>query len=260
MFEILSGGLLGSIFGGIFRLAPEVLKFFDKKNEREHELHMFSRQCELEQLRGQMKLAEIGANREAAMDVGVMEAFNNAITQQAEMVKAAGGWVASFTDRTPDLGLVGRVVQNDVARPLHVPEFGTLAPGAWVLDLRRHGSVLFADQHSDQPGSPLAPYSMHFDRLGREQDAVRALPAIPTAAAALRGGDYVAMWRTAAATLTAQRYAPRGRPVGTPFELRAAADAQAAGLQRAGMALAWVETDAVSSRVVTQRFDEPAAH
>ncbi len=97
MFEILSGGLLGSIFGGIFRLAPEVLKFFDKKNEREHELHMFSRQCELEQLRGQMKLAEIGANREAAMDVGVMEAFNNAITQQAEMVKAAGGWVASLS-------------------------------------------------------------------------------------------------------------------------------------------------------------------
>ena len=35
MLEILSGGLLGGVFGGIFRLAPEVLKFFDKKNERE---------------------------------------------------------------------------------------------------------------------------------------------------------------------------------------------------------------------------------
>ena len=46
MFEILSGGLLGSIFGGLFRLAPEVLKFFDKKNEREHEMAMFSRQCD----------------------------------------------------------------------------------------------------------------------------------------------------------------------------------------------------------------------
>ena len=50
MLDILSGGLLGSIFGGVFRLAPEVLKFFDKKNERSHELLMFSRQCELEQL------------------------------------------------------------------------------------------------------------------------------------------------------------------------------------------------------------------
>ena len=97
MLDILSGGLLGSIFGGVFRLAPEVLKFFDKKNERLHELNMFARQCELEQLRGQQKLAEIGAQREAAIDVGVMDAFNNAITQQAEMVKAAGGWVASLS-------------------------------------------------------------------------------------------------------------------------------------------------------------------
>ena len=97
MFDLLSGGLLGSIFGGIFRMAPEVLKFFDKKNERQHELSMFARQCELETLRGQQKLAEIGAQREAAIDVGVMDAFNNAITQQAEMVKAAGGWVASMS-------------------------------------------------------------------------------------------------------------------------------------------------------------------
>ena len=33
MFEILSGGLFGSIFGGLFRLAPEVLKFLDKGND-----------------------------------------------------------------------------------------------------------------------------------------------------------------------------------------------------------------------------------
>jgi len=97
MFDILSGGILGSIFGGIFRMAPEVLKWLDKKNERSHELLMFSRQCELETLRGQQKLAEIGAQREAVVDVGVMDAFNNAITQQAEMVKAAGGWVASLS-------------------------------------------------------------------------------------------------------------------------------------------------------------------
>ena len=97
MLDILSGGILGSVLGGVFRLAPEVLKFFDKKNERLHELSMFSRQCELEQLRGAQKLAEIGAVREAAVDVGVMDAFNAAINQQAEMVKAAGGWAASLS-------------------------------------------------------------------------------------------------------------------------------------------------------------------
>jgi hypothetical protein len=97
MFDVLSGGILGSVFGGLFRMAPEVLKFFDKKNERQHELLMFARQCELETLRGQQKLAEIGAQREAAVDVGVMDAFQAAIDQQATMVKAAGGWAASLS-------------------------------------------------------------------------------------------------------------------------------------------------------------------
>jgi len=97
MLELLGGGILGSVLGGVFRLAPEVLKYFDKKNERQHELSMFARQCELETLRGQQKLAEIGAQREAAVDVGVMDAFNAAINQQAEMVKAAGGWAASLS-------------------------------------------------------------------------------------------------------------------------------------------------------------------
>jgi hypothetical protein len=97
MFDVLSGGILGSIFGGLFRMAPEVLKFFDKANERKHELLMFTRQCELETLRGQQKLAEIGAQREAAIDVGVMDAFQSAIEQQATMVKAAGGWAASLS-------------------------------------------------------------------------------------------------------------------------------------------------------------------
>ena len=94
---MLGGGLLGSIFGGVFRLAPEVLKWMDKKNEREHELNMFKFQCDLEAQRGQQKLSEIGAQREAAIDTGVMNAFQSAIEQQTEMVKAAGGWVASLS-------------------------------------------------------------------------------------------------------------------------------------------------------------------
>jgi hypothetical protein len=78
-------------------LAPEVLKFLDKKNERGHELEMFNRQCELEAQRGQQKMAEIGAQHEATVDAGVMDAFNNAINQQTEMVKAAGGFAASLS-------------------------------------------------------------------------------------------------------------------------------------------------------------------
>ena len=94
----MGGGIVGWVFGGLFRLAPEVLKWLDRKNERAHELQMFKQQCELEAQRGDQKLAEIGAQREAAVDIGVIDAFKAAIDQQADMVKAAGrGWVANLS-------------------------------------------------------------------------------------------------------------------------------------------------------------------
>lgn len=94
MFEIIGGGILGSLLGGVFRLAPEAFKYFDKKNDRRHELAMFDKQCDLEKVRGQIRLEEIGVQRDMAVDVGVMDAFKAAINQQAEMTKAAGGRVA----------------------------------------------------------------------------------------------------------------------------------------------------------------------
>lgn len=98
MIDILSGGVLGSLLGGAFRLAPELLKWLDRKDERAHELKMFEQQCQLEAARGAQKLAEIGAQREAAIDTGTMAALQSAIQQQADMVTAAGaGWVASLS-------------------------------------------------------------------------------------------------------------------------------------------------------------------
>jgi hypothetical protein len=97
MLEIVGSGLLGSIFGGLFRLAPEVLKWLDRKNERQHELKMFEQQCQLEAQRGSQKLQEIGAQRDMAVDVATMDAFKAAIEAQADMTKAAGGWVAALS-------------------------------------------------------------------------------------------------------------------------------------------------------------------
>jgi len=96
--DILGGGIMGTLIGGLFRLAPEVFKFFDKINERKHELDMFKEQAELEKLRGDIKLSEIGAQRELAVDTGVLAAFNSAIVQQTELVKAAGvGWISAMS-------------------------------------------------------------------------------------------------------------------------------------------------------------------
>jgi hypothetical protein len=97
MLDLLGGGVFGALFSGIFRLFPEVLKFFDKKNERAHELAMFTQQTDLEKVRGTIKLQEIGANREAGNDALSLGAFTAAINQQADMTKAAGGRMAALS-------------------------------------------------------------------------------------------------------------------------------------------------------------------
>jgi len=93
MFDLLSGGLLGSIFGGLFRLAPEVLKFLDKKNERAHELSMFQLQTDLEKLRGEFRVEE----KYVDYSIQQTEAIKAAFQEQAETAKAAGWFVAAIS-------------------------------------------------------------------------------------------------------------------------------------------------------------------
>jgi kynureninase len=91
MFDLLGGGLLGSIFGGLFRLAPEILKFMDKKNERSHELQMFTLQTDLEKMRGEFRMEE----RYVDHSISQLDAIKEAFKEQATTAKEAG-WLASF--------------------------------------------------------------------------------------------------------------------------------------------------------------------
>ena len=93
MFEVLGGGLLGSIFGGLFRLAPEVLKWLDRKDERSHELRMFGLQTDLEKMRGEYKMEEKYVDFSKAN----IDAIGQAFKQQAEADKKAYKWVASIS-------------------------------------------------------------------------------------------------------------------------------------------------------------------
>ena len=80
MIETLLGGLLG----GVFRLAPEVLKWFDRKSERGHELAMQDKALEFDRLRGAQKMAEIGAAADAAWNTGAIEALRDAVRTHGE--------------------------------------------------------------------------------------------------------------------------------------------------------------------------------
>ena len=93
MFDLLSGGLLGSLFGGLFRLAPEILKFLDKANERKHELNMFRLQTDLEKLRGEFKVEE----KYVDYSIQQLDSIKEAFKEQAETAKAAGWFVAGIS-------------------------------------------------------------------------------------------------------------------------------------------------------------------
>ena len=78
MIETLLGGLLG----GAFRLAPEILKWLDRKGERGHELAMQDKALEFEKLRGAQRMAEIGAAADAAWNTGAIDALKEAVAAQ----------------------------------------------------------------------------------------------------------------------------------------------------------------------------------
>lgn len=91
MFETLFGGLLG----GLLRLAPEVLKWLDRKSERRHEIEMFDRQLEADRLRGEMKMAQIEQEGQFILDAKGLEALKEGI--KAQGVMSGVKWIDGLT-------------------------------------------------------------------------------------------------------------------------------------------------------------------
>lgn len=77
--------LLGSLFGGLFRLAPELMKWLDKKDERAHELAMFDKQLEADKLRSEQKINEIEAQGQVTLDAAGLAALQEAIKAQGQL-------------------------------------------------------------------------------------------------------------------------------------------------------------------------------
>jgi hypothetical protein len=83
--------LIGTLFGGAFRLAPEVLKWFDRQDERKHELAMLGHQIEADRLRGEQALAQITAQADASIGAAEVQAIIEATKAQA--AQTGIGWV-----------------------------------------------------------------------------------------------------------------------------------------------------------------------
>lgn len=83
--------LIGTLFGGLFRLAPEFIKWLDRKNERAHELSMFGKQIELDQLRATNALQQTKAEGEISIATKDIEALIAGANAQA--VRTGIRWV-----------------------------------------------------------------------------------------------------------------------------------------------------------------------
>lgn len=85
--------LLGGVFGGLLRLAPEALKFFDAKNERSHELRMLEAEMKFAQVKGEIAMRQT----EAQMTMAEVDAIGEAFKEQSATARAAGKWVAAVS-------------------------------------------------------------------------------------------------------------------------------------------------------------------
>lgn len=77
--------LVGAILGGLFRLAPEVMKYMDAGNERKHELARIDKQIELQKLTGNQKMEEARLAADSAFDTSAVVALSEAIKSQMQL-------------------------------------------------------------------------------------------------------------------------------------------------------------------------------
>lgn len=85
---------LGAVTGGAMRMVPELMKVWDRRNERKHELSMQDKALAFEQLRGANRLEEIKAEGEQQYDQSALSALIESVKAQGRTV---GGWVDKLT-------------------------------------------------------------------------------------------------------------------------------------------------------------------
>lgn len=89
MFET----LLGGVFGGLLRLAPELMKLWDRKDERKHELAMLDRELDFAKTKAEVQLRQA----ETELATTQLDTLSEAFREQAQTAQAAGKFVAAMS-------------------------------------------------------------------------------------------------------------------------------------------------------------------
>lgn len=78
--------VLGGAVGGLARLAPEVLKFFDRKNERKHELALLDKNTAAEQARAAAGYKEKELGADSAQVTSAISALQESLKGQFQLI------------------------------------------------------------------------------------------------------------------------------------------------------------------------------
>ncbi len=89
MIESLFGGLIG----GLFRLAPEVLKLWDAKDSRKHELAMMDVEVRLATMRAEQAMHVVDTQAQ----ISQFDAIGKALDGQATMASAGGKIISAVS-------------------------------------------------------------------------------------------------------------------------------------------------------------------
>lgn len=77
--------IIGGLFGGLLRFAPEVLKFFDRKGERKHELDLGEQQIKQITAQGSIRMDE----KRADFAMAELSAIQEGVKEQGETARAS---------------------------------------------------------------------------------------------------------------------------------------------------------------------------
>jgi hypothetical protein len=87
--------LLGLVFGGIFRMLPELLGVFKAKRDADHEFRMTELQLKIDEARAKHALDLAHAQAEIAAAAGEMNAWAEAI--RAQSTPTGIGWIDALS-------------------------------------------------------------------------------------------------------------------------------------------------------------------
>lgn len=87
--------LLGLVFGGVFRMLPELLGLFKAKRDADHEFRMTELQLKIDEARAKHALDLAHAQAEIAAAAGEMSAWAEAIRSQSQ--PSGIGWIDALS-------------------------------------------------------------------------------------------------------------------------------------------------------------------